>query len=284
MSLPGPAPANIVDIAVAELAIYFMLFGPTLWITWKHGKAGMTCWGIFVSVFGMRFASDINQIVHRDEPAVPSACSIVTMAGTLACLSMTLIGLVYEANIILPIPGHRWSQKAFLATTHLMNTTGIAMATYGGSPSHTGGVFSDPLNKTGNILMIIVMLIVCGWLWPSFKQVNAFSGRFNTRNSRYLLITACAAMPFQMARLIYNTTYAFDRNTSLDPVMGTFATQFVLLFLLHLVVVLISMAGGWLTQNTTDNRTFSDDGLNLEAQESVEGSKASAKASTALCE
>lgn len=95
--LPGPPSKSIIDLAIAELSIYIVLFVPALWITWKHGFAGMTCWGIFVCIFGMRFASDIYQIVHRHDPGVTSAALIVTEAGTLACLSMTVIGLVYEA-------------------------------------------------------------------------------------------------------------------------------------------------------------------------------------------
>lgn len=95
--LPGPPSDSIIDLAIAELSIYIVLFVPTLWITWKHGKAGMTCWGIFVCIFPMRFASDIYQVLHRHDPAIPNAALIVTQAGTLACLSMTVIGLVYEA-------------------------------------------------------------------------------------------------------------------------------------------------------------------------------------------
>lgn len=166
-------------------------------------------------------------------------------------------------NTILPVRWKGWDQKILLAVTHLMNTTGIAMATYGGAPSTTGGVFNDVINKVGNLLMILVMLIVGVWIWPSWKRVNTFSDHVNYRNARWLLIAACASLPFQMIRLIYNTTYAFDRITSLDPVMGTFATQFVLLFLLHLVVGLIAIVGGWLSRHITDQKTVSYDGVPL---------------------
>lgn len=73
-----------------------------------------------------------------------------------------------------------------------------------------------------------------------------------------------------MIRLVYNTTYAFDRITSLDPVMGTFTTQFVLLFLLHLAVVLIAIAGGWLSRHITDKNAISYDGVPLENLNSEE--------------
>ncbi|KAJ4422542.1 hypothetical protein N0V82_002770 [Gnomoniopsis sp. IMI 355080] len=221
----------------------------------------------------MRYASDIYQIIHRHDPGVTNACLIVTEAGTLACLSMTIIGLVYEANIILPVSGKGWTQKILLAVTHLTNTAGIAMATYGGSPSETGGVFNAVINKVGNVLMILVMVIVCAWIWPSWRKTKTFSRHFNSRNARWLLLAACAGMPFQMIRLIYNTTYAFDRIASLDPVMGTFATQFVLLFLMHLAVVITSTAGGWVSRDVNDGKHITDDSSNLENLSSVEASK-----------
>lgn len=97
VQLPGPPTTAIIDLAIAELCIYVVLFSPALWITWKHGKVGMCCWSIYLCIFPMRFASDIYQILHRNDPNVTNACLIVTEAGILACLSMTIIGLVYEA-------------------------------------------------------------------------------------------------------------------------------------------------------------------------------------------
>ncbi|KAF3761190.1 hypothetical protein M406DRAFT_343277 [Cryphonectria parasitica EP155] len=246
--LPGPPPTDIINLAIAELSLYIVLFSPAVWITWKHGKAGMTCWPMLVSFMAMRFASDISQIINKHEPQVTNQTLIITEAGTLACLSLTIIGLVYEANTILPVSGKGWTQKILLAFTHLTNTTGIAMCTYAGSPSPTGGVFSAPLNKVGNLMMVFVMLVVGVWIWPTWKRTKVFPRHLNARNARYLLFTAAAALPFQMVRLVYNTTYAFDHVTSLDPVMGTFATQFVLMFLMHLSVVLTSLAGGWLSR------------------------------------
>lgn len=95
--LPGPPPTSIINLAIAELCIYAVLFIPTLWITWKHGKQGMTCWTLLVSYFPLRFASDITQIINRNEPQVANVTLIVTEAGTIACLTLTLIGLVYES-------------------------------------------------------------------------------------------------------------------------------------------------------------------------------------------
>jgi hypothetical protein len=93
----NPPSARLINLAIADLSIYIALLPPTLWITWKHGKTGMVCWPIFVSYFGLRFAADIYQVIKRHEPQQYNEVIIMTNAGSLACLSLVLIGLVYEA-------------------------------------------------------------------------------------------------------------------------------------------------------------------------------------------
>lgn len=97
-SLPPPS-SDIVNLAIADLVIYAVLFFPTCWITWKHGKNGMVCWPIFVSYFGLRFASDAYLIAHRADPLLPNTVAIMTNAGSLACLSLTIIGMLYEVYV-----------------------------------------------------------------------------------------------------------------------------------------------------------------------------------------
>lgn len=92
-----PVSSEVVNLAIAELVLYGLMFPPAVWITWKHGKKGMVCWPIFVSHFAMRFIADIYQVIKRDEPLLPNQFNIMTSAGSLACLSLTLIGIVYEA-------------------------------------------------------------------------------------------------------------------------------------------------------------------------------------------
>lgn len=95
-SLPDPPSANKINLAIAELVLYVLLLLPVIWITWKHGKAGMTCWPILVSYFALRFVSDAYQIANRNEPELPNVVVIMTSAGSIACLSLTIIGAIYE--------------------------------------------------------------------------------------------------------------------------------------------------------------------------------------------
>ncbi|ETS87449.1 hypothetical protein PFICI_01277 [Pestalotiopsis fici W106-1] len=246
VNLPPPS-LNIVNLAIADLAIYAVLFFPTCYLTWMHGKNGMVCWPIFVSYFGLRFASDAYLIVHRADPLLPNTVAIMTNAGSLACLSLTIIGLLYEVNITLPYP-RRWTEKIILGVTHLCNTAGIALATYGGSPSATGegGVASQLLNRIGNCLMLGVMATMCWWIWPTWRRTSALHRKHPMfKPCRALIVAAAVAIPFQCLRLIYNTTYAFDHLAILDPITGTFAVRLILQFIPQIGVAVATVVGGW---------------------------------------
>ncbi len=97
-SLP-PVSDNVVDLAYAELVIYALLLPPAVWIAWSHGRKGLVCWPILVSYFGLRFVADIYQIINRSRPLIPSEVVIMTNAGSIACLTLTLIGAIYEAYV-----------------------------------------------------------------------------------------------------------------------------------------------------------------------------------------
>jgi hypothetical protein len=95
-----PVSSNIVNLAIAELVLYALLLVPSLWIAWRHGKPGMTAWPLFISFIGLRFVADIYQILHRNDPLVPgSNINQVTSAGSITCLTYTLIGILYETYV-----------------------------------------------------------------------------------------------------------------------------------------------------------------------------------------
>lgn len=97
--LPPPPSADKINLAIADLTIYGILLFPVIYITWRHGRAGMVCWPIFLSYFPLRFVSDAWQVAKRHEPEIPNTVAIMTNAGSIACLSLTLIGMVYEVYV-----------------------------------------------------------------------------------------------------------------------------------------------------------------------------------------
>ncbi|KAF7534893.1 hypothetical protein G7054_g5836 [Neopestalotiopsis clavispora] len=243
--LPPPS-ASLINLAIAEIVIYVVLLPPVLWITWKHGKDGMTCWSILVAFYGMRFASDIWQIMSRNEPNIPGALIIITNAGSIACLTLALIGILYETNNSLPYP-NRWIDKITMAATNLINTAGIALATYGGAPSNTGGVLNLTLDRLGNILMLLVIFALYVWILPTWHRVWSVRNDPSFKPAMYMTIAAGAAMPFQLIRIVYNTVYSFElADDALNPIMGIFATRFIFLFVTQLGCTLVLLGGGYL--------------------------------------
>lgn len=150
------------------------------------------------------------------------------------------------SNIILPYP-KRWIDKITMAVTNLVNTAGIALATYGGAPSTTGGVFNTTLDRLGNILMLLVIFALYLWILPTWHRVWSVRNDPTFKPALYMTIAAGAAMPFQLIRIVYNTAYSFElADNALDPIMGIFATRFIFLFVTQLGCTLFLLLGGYL--------------------------------------
>lgn len=98
-SYPPPS-ANLISLSQADLGIscIFLLLGG--YITWRHGKTGMVCWPIFLSAFIARIIADAYLLANQDEPLLPNAVTSMTGAAVTACLSLTLIGAVYQWYVV----------------------------------------------------------------------------------------------------------------------------------------------------------------------------------------
>lgn len=138
-----------------------------------------------------------------------------------------------------------------LGITHLVTTAGITMATYGGSPNSDkpDGVAASTLDKAGNCMMVAVLVVTCGWWALTLRRVLLVRVQVVWPLARMMLLAVGVGIPFLAVILAHNTTYAFDRMASLDPVMGTFATTLVLGFGAQLAVTISFMIGGWLSRN-----------------------------------
>lgn len=94
-----PPSSNVINLAYVEVvlsAIFLPLVG---FITWKHGKAGMTCWQIFIMAFIAKLIANIYLIVKKDDPYLPTAVSTMTDSAVIATTSLGIIGIIYEAYV-----------------------------------------------------------------------------------------------------------------------------------------------------------------------------------------
>lgn len=153
------------------------------------------------------------------------------------------------SNTMLPSKNKNLHSKLLLGVTHLLNTAGIGMATYAGAPSATGegGVINQTLNRVANLLLISVLCIVAGWMWPTWRKAQSYQGVHpNVAPVKWLFFATVVALPIWMVRLIVNTTYAFDHSISeLDPVMGSYQTKLLLIFGTYFFSSTALLVGGW---------------------------------------
>lgn len=167
--------------------------------------------------------------------------------------------LTFESsrNIILPLApkDHHWPAKIIMAITNLINTAGITLATYGGSPSATtGGLINSGFDKAGNIMMLIDLFAIYAWAAWLWNQTNSLHAHPNHKPARALLLGAFVAGPFQLVRLAYGTAYAYDQNPSLDWVTGSMAIHAIVQFLMQLGVVLAALWAGWQARAVVSNK------------------------------
>lgn len=94
-----PPSSNVLNLAYVEIvlsAIFLPLVG---FIAWKHGKAGMTCWQIFITAFIAKLIANIYLIVNKEKPLLPTAVSTMTDSAVIATISLGIIGIIYEAYV-----------------------------------------------------------------------------------------------------------------------------------------------------------------------------------------
>lgn len=243
-------------LVYADLVISALLLPVSGYVSFQHGKAGMAGWPCIPSVFAARIIQDGYQISIKDQPLIPGAVLIITNAAVFACISLALMGIIYECNMILPSRSKQnWTQKLLLGAHNLVNTAGIALLTYGSAPSATSpdGVFSKPLNCLGALLMLFTLVGMLGWMWPTYKKAQRFSGMHpNAEPVLKMLYTLALAIPVWMIEFIYQAVYAFNHTTMsfLDPIMGTLAVRVILMFMIYMSVSIILLVGGFLSGNT----------------------------------
>lgn len=172
--------------------------------------------------------------------------------------------------LLMPIATSPWVNRGFLGFTHLLSTAGIAMATYGGSPSASGSVANPMLDKVGNCIILCTILILIGWLVILGRRIAGRGDHPYARPTKTMFYTACAGVPFQSLRSAYATTYAFTGIRSLDPFTGSFATRLVLMFMFELAVTLIATVGGWMTRHINDEKEIDQQPYTLDLVDTVE--------------
>lgn len=108
------------------------------------------------------------------------------------------------------------------------------------------------------LVMVIVLLAVCVWTGVTWKRVMTITTHPIFWPVLLMLTAACVGIPFQLVRLAYHTTYSFEPDSTLDPVMGTFATKLLFVFFTQLGLSIAVFVGGWMGITRTKSLVIED--------------------------
>ncbi|CAI6090822.1 unnamed protein product [Clonostachys chloroleuca] len=251
-SLPS---AECIGLSCAALVIFSILLFPTLYIAYKHGKAGNMCWPILVTFLVFRIVSDAYYLSKRNEPDLPTTLAMVTSSACSATMTLAIIGLIYEAlNLPLSL-SKRSRNKVIITIMHIVYTVSTIMVAYGGSRDTTApeGVKNSVLNKTGNVFMFLVIIGTLFWLWPAGEHTFYARHDINYYAAKALMMAAALCTVLQSIRLNYDLIYAFTQISTLHPTTGSFAIRFIT-FSLQLVIVAITLLAGWDSRDAVTSR------------------------------
>jgi cytochrome bd-type quinol oxidase subunit 2 len=142
---------------------------------------------------------------------------------------------------------------------HMLTVSGIALAAAGGSnlanaPSSNDISHDIRQQETGYVLLLVVLVILVLYAAHTLRRASAHTSNANTstnKNSSALHFThaVCLALVFVAIRVLYSVAYAFSRSSNLNPVTGTFAVKFILIFLAQLIAALCLLVGGILDRD-----------------------------------
>lgn len=101
---PSPPTTACIGLSAAALIAFIILLFPALYVAYKHRKAGKAWFPPFMFFFIFRIASDIYYLSRRNEPDTPTAFAMMAASACTATLSVSIIGLIYEAYVNLYAP------------------------------------------------------------------------------------------------------------------------------------------------------------------------------------
>jgi hypothetical protein len=105
----------------------------------------------------------------------------------------------------------------------------------------------SPMELAGYFTLLAVLAITLFHaLFVLFRRVSAARKTRLARDLRVLLYASIASIPPAAARVVENVCFAFDRNSTHDPVTGQFSFVFFS-FAMQLTATLAILGGGWLT-------------------------------------
>ncbi|KAF5967709.1 hypothetical protein FBULB1_11089 [Fusarium bulbicola] len=235
---PSPPTTACIGLSATALIVFTILLFPAVYVAYKHRTTGKAWFPPFIIFFIFRITSEIYYLSRRNEPDIPTAYAMVAAAASTATLSVTIIGIIYEALNLPLFPYKRQRNRIALIAMNVIYNIGTILAAYGGMRDTTmpDNIKNGAADKAGNIIMFLVMIGTLVWLYPAGKHIYYARQDTSYRSAEVLMMAAAPATVLQLIRMNYDLIYSFTQIAMLHPTTGSFAIRFVT-FSLQLAIV-----------------------------------------------
>jgi hypothetical protein len=173
---------------------------------------------------------------------------------------LSVAGIIHECSQH-GVPNRQAKPEAIVQLAlHPFVVTGVALAAAGGSSlgkpeSAKNNYHRDhKLQEIGYILLMLSSLFLAIYAAATYRGIRNGPASYNSRpapnrESQALRLLYCVlgALPFVIVRAFYGVVFAFDHSPAVNPVSGTFAVKFVLIFLVQTIAALLLVTGGFWT-------------------------------------
>ncbi|KAF4960815.1 hypothetical protein FGADI_648 [Fusarium gaditjirri] len=247
---PSPPTTACIGLSATALIVFGILLFPALYVVYKHRKTGKAWFPPFMFFFIFRITSDIYYLSRRNEPDIPTAYAMMAAAASTGTLSAAIMGLIYEALKLPSLPYKPQRNRMLIVAMNIIYIIGTILAAYGGMRDTTmpNNLKNEAADKTGNIIMFLVMIGTMVWLYPAGKQISYARQDISYRSAEVLMMAAAPATVLQLIRMNYDLIYSFTQIAMLHPTTGSFAIRFIT-FSLQLAIVLMVVVAGWFSKD-----------------------------------
>ncbi|KAF5974365.1 hypothetical protein FCOIX_8308 [Fusarium coicis] len=252
---PSPPTTACIGLSATALIVFTILLFPALYVAYKHQKVGQAWFPPFITFFIFRITSEIYYLSRRNEPDIPTAYAMIAAAASTGTLSVTIIGIIYEALNLPLFPYKRQRNRIVVIAMNIIYNIGTILAAYGGMRDTTmpDNIKNGAADKVGNVIMFLVMIGTLAWLYPAGRHIYYARKDISYRSAEILMMAAAPATVLQLIRMNYDLIYSFTQIAMLHPTTGTFAIRFVT-FSLQLVIVGMIIVAGWFSKDAATIR------------------------------
>ncbi|KZF24327.1 hypothetical protein L228DRAFT_281412 [Xylona heveae TC161] len=237
----------------AQLAVFALLFFPSLYCLFRHGKTGILGW-FYVNLFcALRVIGCALTIRDEHNGTVGTAATIIMSVG-LSPLLLSAAGILGEARRSRSGKATRGLEWFLVIQFHLIVAVGIALIASRGSSLVSGQFTSTDkaLIYAGLAIIDFAWILLCCWALFSLRMRSRreISNAVHQAGTM-LLISVFASLPLICLRLVYATIY-FTVHSS--TVKTSLALKVCISVAPEMLVIALFVVVGVLTRNLNEER------------------------------